>query len=540
MNRSGHVDRFAADRLPPKEEWPDLLFSLPELQYPERLNCAGRLLDRHIASGRADRRCLLAPGEVWSYRDLFCAANQIAHVLQDDFGVVPGNRVLLRAPNTPMLAACWFAVMKSGAIAVTSMPVYRAAELKAIVEKAQIRHALCDARLTADLHAAVAGLPGFSVLCFGGGSAQSLESRMREKPVMFQNVDTAAEDVAIIAFTSGTTGKPKATLHFHRDIMAICDTYGKRVLRAASDDLFTGSPPLAFTFGLGGILLFPLHAGAATLLLEKAQPQALLEAIERHRVSVLFTAPVAYRAMAEMLGRFDASSLRKCVSAGETLPLTTWGLWRRTTGLPIMDGIGSTEMLHIFIGSPDDRVKGGSTGEPVPGYEAQIHDDDGTALPSGEIGRLAVKGPTGCRYLDDDRQTGYVRNGWNYPGDAYRADDEGYFWYVARTDDMIIAAGYNISGPEVEEALLTHREVKECAVIAKPDKARSTNLIKAYVVLCDATVAGEAKGKELQEFVRARIAPFKAPREVEFVSEIPRTETGKVQRFKLRQRAAEE
>ena len=533
---SAHVDTFAADHLPPRGQWPQLLFELPELQFPEQLNCAAALLDDRVHEGRGDRRCIVAPGTTWTYRELQRKANRIAHVLVDDMGVVPGNRVLLRGFNSPMLAACWFAVMKAGAIAVTTMPLYRSSELQTIQEKVQVRHALCDARLAGELlETANAGT--LSLIQWGGGE---LERRMEGKPDEFHNVRTAADDVAIIGFTSGTTGKPKAAAHFHRDIVATCETYGKYVLQAQEDDLFTGSPPLGFTFGLGGILLFPLYAGAATLLLEKAPPEPLMEAIAQYGVTVVFTAPVAYRAMAEMTGKYDIRSLRRCVSAGETLPKPVFELWQEKTGLKILDGIGSTEMLHIFIGSPEDRVVPGSTGQAVPGYWAQIHDGDGNELPPDKVGRLAVKGPTGCRYLDDARQASYVQKGWNYPGDAYKMDERGYFWYVARTDDMIIASGYNVSGPEVEQALLAHPGVKECAVVAKPDRARETNIVKAYVVLADTTQGGEEMMRVLQEFVRARIASFKAPREIEFVDQLPRTETGKVQRFRLRERASGE
>lgn len=532
-----HVDTFAAENLPLPERWPDLIFTLPELQYPQQLNCASVLLDRHIAQGLGARRCIVAPQAAWTYDDLFAAANRIARVLTEDLGVVPGNRVLLRAPNTPMMAACWFAVMKAGAIAVTTMPLYRAVELRSIVEKAQIRHALCDVRLGDDLRAAVEGSQGFQSLYFNTGD---LEERMKRKPATFDTVQTQAGEVAIIGFTSGTTGKPKAAMHVHRDILATCDTYGKYVLQASSDDLFTGSPPLGFTFGLGGLLLFPLHIGAATLLLEKAPPEPLMQAIAQYKVNIVFTAPVAYRAMCDLLPSYDVSSLRKCVSAGETLPLATWQKWHDLTGLKIMDGIGSTEMLHIFVGSPEGEIVGGSTGRPVPGYAAEIHDENGNRLPPNTVGRLAVKGPTGCRYLADDRQSTYVQNGWNYPGDAYRMDENGYFWYVARTDDMIIAAGYNVSGPEVEQVLLMHPGVKECAVVGKPVPEKHTSIVKAYVVPASIEKANAGLAAELQEFVRSRIAPFKAPREIEFVPQLPRTETGKVQRFRLRERAAGE
>ncbi|MFN2449561.1 MAG: AMP-binding protein [Candidatus Baltobacteraceae bacterium] len=530
---SAHVDRFAAHALPPRAEWPDLLFTIAELQFPAQINCASVLLDRHVAAGNGARRCILAPGVQWTYADLQRKANQIAHVLTRGMGVVPGNRVLLRGFNSPMLAACWFGVMKAGAIAVSTMPLYRTGELQAIRENVRVRHALCDARLAGDLRQTTTG-EELLLRCWGEGE---LEELMDAQAAAFENVHTARDDVAMIAFTSGTTGKPKAAAHFHRDILATCETYSRHVLQPAPDDLFAGSPPLAFTFGLGGLLLFPLHAGAATLLLEKASPEPLLQAIHEYGVSVIFTAPVAYRAMTDLVAKYDTTSLRRCVSAGETLPKPVWERWHDATGLTILDGIGSTEMLHIFIGSPQDRVRPGATGQAVPGYTAQIHDDDGREVAPGTIGRLAVKGPTGCRYLNDERQAAYVRGGWNYPGDTYRMDADGYFWYVARSDDMIIASGYNISGPEVEQALLAHERIKECAVVAKPDPQRDTNIVKAYVVLND----GEPLTAEaLQSFVRARIASFKCPREIEFVTELPRTGTGKVQRFRLREQAASE
>ncbi len=465
MGHTAHRDGFAEANLPPHDRWPELTFTLPELQYSPHLNCAEELLDRRVANGFADRRCIVGAGSAWTYTQTLEKANQIARVLVENMHVIPGNRVLLRAPNCPMLAACWLAVIKAGAIAVTTMPLYRAAELHYMTERARVRHALCDVRVVGDLRAASEAIEDFRIVTFGDGG--ELESLMRTKSGQFTNVRTAANDVALIGFTSGTTGKPKAAMHFHRDVMAICDTYAKHVLRATSDDLFAGSPPLGFTFGLGGLLLFPLYSGAATLLLEKATPELLLQAIAEHHVSVVFTAPVAYRAMAELTERYGISSLRTCVSAGETLPLPVFERWHERTGLEIMDGIGSTEMLHIFVGSPKECIRPGATGQPVPGYVAEIHDDEGHALPPNAVGHLAVKGPTGCRYLDDERQTSYVRRGWNYPGDAYRMDEDGYFWYVARTDDMIIAAGYNISGPEVEEALLAHRDVRECAVVAQ-------------------------------------------------------------------------
>ncbi len=534
---TAHVDRFAEERLPPPEAMPEIIDEL-ELNYPERVNFAGRLLDAHIERGGGQDRCVLSPSTLWTYAQLRATANRIARVLTEDLLLEPGNRVLLRGTNTPMLAACWFAVLKAGGIAVTTMPLYRAGELRFMMEMAQVKHALCDARLRDEFDRACASFGGARALFFNAADenhGDSLERAMEAKSDDFADVQTGCDDVALIAFTSGTTGTPKAAMHYHRDLLAICDTYCARVLRPQSDELFCGSPPLGFTFGLGGQLLFPLHVGAATLLLERAGPAELLEAIGKFGITTIFTAPIAYRTMAAACERYDISTLRACVSAGETLPKTVWQEWHEKTGLKILDGIGSTEMLHIFIGSPRDEARPGSTGRVVPGYVAEIHDDDGRKLPDGTMGRLAVKGPTGCKYLQDERQSIYVQRGWNYPGDAYSRDADGYFWYIARTDDMIVSAGYNISGPEVEQALIAHADVKEVAVVGKRDPAKETNLVKAFVVLAEGCAASDAKADELREFCKTQIAPFKAPREIEFVAELPRTETGKLQRYKLRQ-----
>jgi 2-aminobenzoate-CoA ligase len=534
---SAHLDTFARDHLPPRELWPEMDYgAIPELAYPPRLNCAVELLDRMADAGFADRPAILADGLRWTYRELAERSNRIAAVLRDDLGLVPGNRVLLRGPNSPMMAACWFGVIKAGGIAVATMPLLRARELATVAEKARVHLALTDHRLAADLEEARGAAPVIQrIVAWGTEDEGSLERMMADKPAEFDAVDTAADDVAMIAFTSGTTGKPKGAMHFHRDVLAVCDTFGRHVLKPSEDDLFCGSPPLAFTFGLGGLLLFPLRAGAATLLIEQPTPPNLLKGIQEHRCTVCFTAPVAYRALADQAADFDISSLRKCVSAGETLPLPTFEAFERATGLRIIDGIGSTEMLHIFIGSSGDDIRPGSTGRAVPGYRARVIDEEGNPLPPGSIGRLAVQGPTGCRYLDDEeRQRGYVVDGWNLTGDAYRMDEDGYFWYQARTDDMIISAGYNIAGPEVEAVLLEHPAVAECGVVGLPDEERG-QVVSAFIVLREESNRDEGMVKELQEWVKARIAPYKYPRRVEFVDALPRTQTGKLQRFRLRQ-----
>lgn len=519
-------DSFAADRLPPREQWPEFP-GLDALGYPARLNCAVELLDRNLAT-RADHPAIIAPGETLTYAQLAARVNRIANVLVHRMGLVPGHRVLLRGPNSPWMVAACFAVLKAGGVVVASMPLLRAKELSQMLAKAEISHALCDARLADELERAVPQ-PTHTAL-WGNGE---LEGLCAEQPEDFTACDTAADDVCLLGFTSGTTGSPKATMHFHRDMLAICDAYSARVLQPGPDDVFIGSPPLAFTFGLGGLVLFPFRVGATATLLERASPDDLLPAIARYRATICFTAPTAYRVMASKAAGFDISSLRKCVSAGEVLPLPIFEAWQAATGLELMDGIGATEMLHIFIGAPAGKIRPGATGIPVPGYEARVFDETGREAPRGTPGRLAVRGPTGCRYLDDSRQSVYVQNGWNITGDTYIQDADGYFWYQARSDDMIVSAGYNIAGPEVEAALLAHPAVRECAVVGTPDPERGM-LVTAHVVLHEGHKAGAEMTKALQDFVKAAIAPYKYPRLIHFPDQLPRTETGKLQRFVLR------
>ncbi|WP_337877718.1 AMP-binding protein [Caldimonas sp.] len=538
--RTSHVDTFARDRLPPPQWQPEFLFELPELQFPDRLNCATELLDRWVAQGQGERLCLQAPGGVrWTYADLQDRANRIAHVLVREMGLVPGNRVLLRAPNNPMMAACWFAVMKAGGIAVATMPLLRAKELGQIIDKAQVSHALCDAALAAELQLAAAQHPVLrEIRYFHEETPQGLEAAMARQSPSFDNVHTAADDICLIAFTSGTTGVPKGTMHFHRDVMAVCACWPRHVLKARADDVFIGSPPLAFTFGLGGLLLFPMSIGACSVLLDKASPPMLLEAIPRFGATVLFTAPTSYRAMAAQAGQLRigaprGGSLRKCVSAGEALPVATRALWKEHTGIEMIDGIGSTEMLHIFISADEAHARPGATGTVVPGYQACVLDDEGRPVPPGTLGRLAVKGPTGCRYLADERQRQYVQHGWNLTGDAYIVDEDGYFHYQSRTDDLIVSAGYNIAAVEVEDCLLQHPAVAECGVIGVPDEQRG-QIVKAFVVLREGHVPSQAMVRELQDFAKRTVAPYKYPRAIEFREQLPRTETGKLQQFKLR------
>ncbi len=535
LDRSGHVDSFARDNLPDPAAWPDLL--LEGFTYPERLNVGVELTDKMVEKGFGDRTALIGNGRRRTYKELADWTNKLAAAMVENLGIKPGNRVLIRSANNPAMVACWLAATKAGAVVVNTMPMLRAGELGAIVDKAEISHALCDTRLMDEM-TGCAKTSKFlkTVVGFDGTSNHDaeLDRLALEKPVQFEAVDTAQDDVALLGFTSGTTGDPKATMHFHRDLLIIADGYGREILQVTPEDVFIGSPPLAFTFGLGGLAIFPLRFGAAATLLETASPPNMIEIIEKFKATVCFTAPTAYRAMLQAMEEgADLSSLRAAVSAGETLPAPVYHDWEAKTGKPMLDGIGATEMLHIFISNRFDDHKAACTGKPVTGYEAKIVDADGVEVPRGEVGRLAVRGPTGCRYLADKRQGVYVEGGWNITGDSFSMDEEGYLYFAARNDDMIISSGYNIAGPEVEAALLSHPAVSECGVVAAPDEARGS-VVQAHIVLADGFVGDAALVKALQDHVKATIAPFKYPRDIRFIDALPKTATGKIQRFALR------
>jgi len=537
LGPTAHTDTFTRDNLPPLDQWPDLLLDRPEFQYPPYLNVAVELTDRMVDKGFGDHVALIGNGRRRTYKELLDWTNRLAHTLVEDFGVKPGNRVLIRSGNNPAMVAAWLAVTKVGAVAVNTMPLLRAGELTAIVDKAQIGLGLCDSRISDELVSCAKDSRVLrSVICFDGTSNHDaeLDRVALNKPVTFEAVRTGRDDVALLGFTSGTTGEPKATVHFHRDLLIIADGYAKEVLRLRPQDIFVGSPPLAFTFGLGGLAIFPLRFGATATLLENASPANMIDIIETYKATISFTSPTAYRAMmAAMDDGADLSSLRMAVSAGETLPAPVFDAWTEKTGKPILDGIGTTELLHIFISNRLEEASAGATGRPVTGYEVSIVDDEMRAVPDGTVGHLAVRGPTGCRYLADDRQTTYVRNGLNVTGDDFVRDERGVFHFVARADDMIISAGYNIAGPEVESALLSHADVVECAVIGVPDDERG-QIVQAHVVLKEGVERDETCAKRLQDHVKAKIAPYKYPRSVRFVNALPKTQTGKIQRFKLK------
>jgi 2-aminobenzoate-CoA ligase len=537
LGPSGHVDEFTRDNLPPFDTWPELL--LDGFDYPEWLNAGYELSDRMVEKGFGDHVALIGNGRRRTYKELADWTNRIAHALVENFGIKPGNRVLIRSGNNPAMIACWLAVTKVGAVAVNTMPMLRAGELSKIIDKAEISFALCDTRLLEELVAA-AKTSGFlkQVVGFDGTANHDaeLDRIALNKPVRFEPVKTGRDDVALLGFTSGSTGVPKATMHFHRDILIIADAYAKEVLQVTPDDVFVGSPPIAFTFGLGGLVVFPLRFGASTALLENASPKNMVEIIQDYGATISFTAPTAYRAMlAAMAEGADLSSLRIAVSAGETLPGPIFEEWTRKTGKPILDGIGSTELLHIFISNRVSDARPNCTGKPLAGYEARVVDDGMNEVPRGAIGKLAVRGPIGCRYLADRRQADYVGNGWNLTGDSFIQDEEGYFHFAARSDDIILSAGYNIAGPEVEAALLSHADVLECAVIGKPDADRG-HIVQAHVVLTPGAVASDLLVKTLQDHVKAVIAPYKYPRSIVFTDALPKTESGKIQRFRLKQR----
>ncbi|MBO9627839.1 MAG: AMP-binding protein [Shinella sp.] len=536
LGPTAHVDTFTRDNLPPPEEWPDFL--LDGFDYPDRINAAVELTDAVVAKGFGDRTALIGNGRRRTYKELSDWTNRLAHALVENYGVKPGNRILIRSANNPAMVACWLAATKAGAVVVNTMPMLRAGELTKIVDKAEISLALCDTRLMDEMIACAKDSRYLKQVIGFDGTANhdaELDRAALDKSVIFEAVHTGRDDVALLGFTSGTTGEPKATMHFHRDLLMIADGYAKDVLGVTPEDVFVGSPPLAFTFGLGGLAIFPLRFGAAATLLEQATPPQMVEIIETYKATISFTAPTAYRAMLKAMDAgADLSSLRVAISAGETLPGPVFEEWTQKTGKPILDGIGATEMLHIFISNRFEDRKPASTGKPVGGYEARIVDEDMQEVPRGTVGRLAVRGPTGCRYMADDRQRDYVRDGWNLTGDAFFQDKDGFFHFAARSDDMIVSAGYNIAGPEVEAALIAHADVAECAVVGAPDGDRG-QIVEAHVVLVAGVSADEATIKRLQDHVKALIAPYKYPRSVKFLDALPKTATGKIQRFRLRE-----
>jgi len=534
---SAQIDRFVHDRLPPTGQRPRMLYDRPELQLPGQLNLVEELLDKAPAKGWGERPLLRSSRITLSYAQVKERVDRIAQVLTEDFGLVPGNRVLLRGGNSIGLALAWLAVVKAGLVAVATMPLLRARELGDIIDKAQPVLALCDLKLMEELELAREGRPVLrDIVAFNTLDAPgSMAVRSAAKDGRFNPCPTAADDIALMAFTSGTTGKPKAALHSHRDVLAACEAWPRHVLRATPDDVVMGSPPLAFTFGLGGLLVFPMWAGASVYFPDVPYtPEAMVKLMNEVGATICYTAPTFYRQMAPFARQHGVGKLRICVSAGEGLPDATRQLWKQATGIEMLDGIGATEMFHIFISSAGGEVRPGAIGKAVPGYVAKVVDDAGQEVPRGTVGKLAVMGPTGCRYLEDARQANYVKDGWNYPGDAFTQDADGYFFYQARADDMIITAGYNVGGPEVEDALLRHPAVAECGVIGKPDDERGM-IVKAFCVLKPGQAGDAALVKALQDHVKSTIAPFKYPREIEFVAALPRTETGKLQRFRLRQ-----
>ena len=535
LGPTAHIDTFSRENLPKQSRQPNFL--LDEYNYPDYLNASEELTDVMVEKGFGDHTALIGNGRRRTYKELTDWTNRLANALVENYGVKPGNRVLIRSSNNPAMVACWLAATKVGAVVVNTMPMLRSGELDKIINKAKISHALCDNRLLPELNKSFKTNKYLKYLIPFDGTANhssELDEAALEKSVKFESIKTGRDDVALLGFTSGTTGEPKATMHFHRDLMIIADGYAKEVLQVNDKDIFVGSPPLAFTFGLGGLAIFPLRFGATATLLEDASPPNMIEIIQKYKATVCFTAPTAYNVMLLAMDEgMDLSSLRAAVSAGETLPASVYKNWLKKTGKPMLDGIGATELLHIFISNRFNDHRESCTGKPIKGYEAKIVDENMKELPLGEVGRLVVRGPTGCRYLSDNRQSDYVVDGWNITGDSFYMDNDGYFYFAARNDDMIISSGYNIAGPEVEAALMSHEAVFECAVIGFPDKERGY-IVQAHIVLNDNYVGDESLQKILQDYVKGIIAPFKYPRSIIFLDTLPKTKTGKIQRFRLR------
>lgn len=533
-----YEDNFAHNHLPIQELMPQFSFTGIDIEIPEMLNCVEFLLDKHIDQNNGQTIAIRTENETWTYQMLYDKANQIANALVDDFGLKSGNRVLIRSANNPMFVACWFAILKAGGIVVATMPLLREKELSEMIEIAEISHVICDFTLIEEVKNIKNELVK-KIITFNGNNHlyENLEAVTATKDTFFSNFHTPSKAIALIGFTSGTTGKPKLTAHFHQDIVLICEAFPKFSLQPTPSDIFTGSPPLGFTFGLGGLVLFPFYYGASTFLIEKPTPEVLLQAIQNHQITICFTAPTAWRILASKAKEYNLTSLRKCVSAGETLPLKIWEDWFEATGLKIIDGIGSTEMLHIFISSNEENMKPGATGKAILGYEAKIIDTNGENVGANVPGKLAVRGITGCKYLNaPEKQKEYVQNGWNITGDIFKQDDEGYFYFVARGDDMIISSGYNIAAIEVENILLNHDNIKECAVVGLPNEDRGM-VVCAYIVLFNSTLDNDSYCIEIQDWFKQNAAPYKYPRIIEFVKELPKTETGKIQRFKLKNKA---
>ncbi|KZK98434.1 MULTISPECIES: AMP-binding protein [unclassified Pseudovibrio] len=541
LGPSAHKDTFTRDRLPPIDQQP--VFQLEGFEYPDYINAAVELTDKMVERGFGDNIALIGNGRKRTYKELADWTNRIARALQEDYGVEPGDRILIRSANNPAMVACWLAATKAGAVVVNTMPMLRAGELSQIVDKAEIKLAMCDLRLMEEMERCLKQNDHLSKIVSFDGTANfagEMDKVALSKPVQFEAVQTGRDDVCLLGFTSGTTGQPKATMHFHRDLLIIADAYAKEVLNIQPSDVFVGSPPLAFTFGLGGLAIFPLRFGATATLLETAGPKQLIEIIETYKATISFTAPTAYRAMmAAMEEGADLSSLRIAVSAGETLPAPVFEQWKAKTGIPMLDGIGATEMLHIFISNHLEDAMPATTGREIKGYSAKVVDENMQEVPRGTVGKLAVRGPTGCRYMQDDRQQKYVRDGWNLTGDAFYQDEKGYFHFAARADDMIITSGYNVAGPEVEAALLSSPEVSECAVIGVPDEDRG-QIVEAHVVLVEDHPQDADVIKRLQDYVKSTIAPYKYPRSLKLVDSLPKTATGKIQRFRLKEQLVED
>ena len=540
--------------LPPEEMRPEKVYSIPEVQdYPARLNPARELLDRNVEEGRGGKPALLFQDRVITYGALAEQANRLGNVLASH-GVEEEDRVVILSPNQPLSLVANFAALKLGAVPVPASPLLSPPEVSWVINNSEARALLVH---TAMLPLVEKARPEFSsepvVLGLAPPSDELSKADVESVLPLMEKADAALEAVlrekdrvGILLYTSGTTGKPKGVVHLVEEILAVADTFGHYGWKLRDDDVVFSPAPLAFAAGYGAMAIIPFRFGAAVSIMPRFEPEAAFETVQQHHATVLTILPTSYRKMLQVEGaekRFDLSSVRMCTGGGEALTAETYGQWLDRFGLEIFEGFGTTEMFYVFVSvAVTEKAKPGSIGTPVPGYEVKVVSEEGNEVGPGEIGRMVAKGPTGTLYWRPQEENGrlmesqrhaVVGKGWNVVGDYLYGDEDGYFWFVSREDDLIKSSGYRIGPEEIEMVILKHPAVADAGVIGVPDPVRGQNT-KAFVVLTEGYApSGELK-QEIIDFCRNDIAVYKLPREVEFVETLPRTVTGKLLRRVLR------